>query len=113
MSAFQVIPFLAYIAVAHPATYKATRGVLGSWVASADGLATTKGVALHAVVFVLLATLLMRFVLPRVSGFGQALSGATFFGKGGETHRSGLGQMDESPNIQGSPLTGVSGVTNA
>ena len=69
MSAFQVIPFLAYIAVAHPATYKATRGVLGSWVASADGLATLKGVALHAVVFVLLATLLMRFLVPRASGY--------------------------------------------
>jgi hypothetical protein len=113
MSAFQVIPFLTYIAVAHPATYKATRGVMGSWVASADGLATLKGVALHAVVFVLLATLLMRFVVPRVSGFGQALSGATFFGKGGETHRSGLGQMDDSPNIQGSPLQDVSQITNA
>ena len=69
--------------------------------------------ALHAVVFVLLATLLMRFLVPRVSGFGQALSGATFFGKGGEPHRSGLGQMDDSPNIMGSPLQGVSGVTNA
>ena len=69
MSAFQVIPFLAYIAVAHPATYKATRGVLGSWVASADGLATTKGVAMHAVVFVLLATLLMRLLVPLSSGY--------------------------------------------
>lgn len=113
MSAFQIIPFLTYIAVAHPATYKATRGVLGSWVASADGLATLKGVALHAVVFVLLATLLMRFLAPRVSGFGQALSGATFFGKGGETHRSGLGTMNESPNIEGSPLMDISQVTNA
>jgi len=113
MSAFQIIPFLTYIAVAHPATYKATRGVLGSWVASADGLATLKGVALHAVVFVLLATLLMRFLAPRVSGFGQALSGATFFGKGGETHRSGLGTMNESPNIEGSPLVDISQVANA
>lgn len=103
MSAFQIIPFVAYIAVASPATYKLTRGVLGNWVASADGLATLKGVALHAVVFVLLATLLMSFLVPRVSGFG----------KGGETHRSGLGMMGESPNIQGSPLQGVSGITNA
>lgn len=113
MSAFQIIPFVAYVAVAHPATYKATRGVLGNWVASADGLATLKGVALHAVVFVLLATLLMRLLVPRTSGFGQALSGATFFGKGGETHRSGLGQMNDSPNIMGSPLQGVAQVTNA
>ena len=69
MSAFQVIPFVAYIAVAHPATYKATRGVLGNWVASADGLATLKGVALHAVVFVLLVSLLMNFIVPRASGY--------------------------------------------
>jgi hypothetical protein len=69
MSAFQIIPFVAYIAVASPATYKLTRGVLGNWVASADGLATLKGVALHAVVFVLLATLLMRFLVPLASGY--------------------------------------------
>jgi hypothetical protein len=69
MSAFQIIPFVAYIAVASPATYKLTRGVLGNWVASADGLATLKGVALHAVVFVLLATLLMRFLVPVASGY--------------------------------------------
>ena len=69
MSAFQVIPFVAYVAVAHPATYKATRSVLGNWVASADGLATLKGVALHAVVFVLLATLLMRLLVPLTSGY--------------------------------------------
>jgi hypothetical protein len=98
MSAFQIIPFVAYIAVASPATYKATRGVLGNWVASADGLATLKGVALHAVVFVLLATLLMRFVLPRVSGYA---------------HMMGKSQDQTLPDLMGSPLQGVSGVTNA
>jgi len=74
MSAFQIIPFVAYVAVAHPATYKATRSVLGSWVASADGLATLPGVALHAVVFVLLASLLMRFIVPRASGYAPGRS---------------------------------------
>ena len=113
MSAFQIIPFVAYIAVASPATYKLTRGVLGNWVASADGLATLKGVALHAVVFVLLATLLMSFLVPRVSGFGHMINGPVFFGKGGSTHQSGLGEMTDSTNIMGSPLQGVSGVTNA
>jgi hypothetical protein len=98
MSAFQIIPFVAYIAVAHPATYKATRGVLGNWVASADGLATLKGVALHAVVFVLLATLLMRFLAPRVSGYG---------------HMMGKSEAQTSSDIMGSPLQGVSGATNA
>ena len=69
MSAFQIIPFVTYVAVAHPATYKLTRKVLGDWVANSEGLATLKGVALHAVVFVLLATLLMRFLVPRASGY--------------------------------------------
>lgn len=68
MSAFQVIPFVAYMAVAHPSTYKATRSVLGSWVASADGLASLKGLTLHAVVFVLLTVFLLR-ILPRISGY--------------------------------------------
>lgn len=65
--AFQVIPFVAYVAVAHPATYKLTRKVLGDWIANSEGLATLPGVALHAVVFVLLATLLMRFLAPAIS----------------------------------------------
>ena len=65
---FYVIPFLAYVLVANPATYKAVRGILGSWVASAEGLATFPGLLLHALVFVLLVGFLMRIV-PRISGF--------------------------------------------
>jgi hypothetical protein len=65
---FYVVPFLAYVLIAHPATYKAVRGVLGSWVASAEGLATFPGLLLHALVFVLLVGFLMR-VVPRVSNF--------------------------------------------
>lgn len=76
MSAFQVIPFVAYVAVAHPATYKLTRKVLGDWIANSEGLATLGGLTLHAFVFVLLVTLLMRFVVPRVSGFPPAASPA-------------------------------------
>lgn len=68
MSVFQVTPFLAYVAVAHPATYKLTRKLLGNWVANSDGLASMAGVALHAVVFVLLTSLLMNLLVPRISG---------------------------------------------
>ena len=74
MSAFQIIPFVAYIAVAHPATYKMTSNVLGSWIANSDGLATLSGVALHAVVYVLLVSLLMTLLAPRASGFGHMTS---------------------------------------
>jgi len=65
---FYVIPFLAYVLVANPATYKAVRGIFGSWVANAEGLATFPGLLLHALVFVLLVGFLMQ-VLPNVSGF--------------------------------------------
>ncbi len=65
---FYVIPFLAYVLVANPATYKAVRGFLGNWVANAEGLATFPGLLLHALVFVLLVGFLMR-ILPNVSGF--------------------------------------------
>lgn len=65
---FYVIPFLAYVMVASPATYKVVRGILGSWVASADGLATFPGLLLHAAVFVLLVGFLMR-IFPKTEKY--------------------------------------------
>lgn len=62
---FYLIPFLAYVLVANPATYKAVRGILGSWVSSAEGLATFPGLLLHALVFVII----VGFLMPLVSGF--------------------------------------------
>ena len=65
---FYVIPFLAYVLVANPATYKAVRGILGNWVASAEGLATFPGLLLHALVYILIVGFLMS-VVPRASGY--------------------------------------------
>ena len=67
-----VIPFVAYLIVANPATYKAVRGVAGGWVANAEGLPTLAGLALHAVVLILLVTAVMRF-LPAKSKFSMEL----------------------------------------
>jgi len=50
-----IIPFIVFFIVANPVTFKAVRGVAGSWVASANGAPTQAGVALHALVYVLLA----------------------------------------------------------
>lgn len=99
-----LIPFALYAAVASPSAYKLTRKIAGSWIASADGLATTAGLLFHALVFVIVVGYLMRILNPRRARYGVALSGATYFGKGGETHRSGLGEMDDSPNIHGFDL---------
>jgi hypothetical protein len=59
---FYVIPAVLYALVASPATYRATRGVFGPWVASGEGTARLGGLILHAIVFIVLATLLMRYV---------------------------------------------------
>lgn len=73
-SVYTILPFIAYLIVANPSTYKAVRGVAGNWVSSAEGLASTKGLVLHAVVYVLVVTLLMRLFAARKSGFEMALS---------------------------------------
>lgn len=57
---------LAFIAVSHPATYRATRGLLGSWVATQEGLPKTAGLLLHAVVF-LFVLRLIYMLMARVS----------------------------------------------
>jgi hypothetical protein len=64
MSKHLIIPLLIFFIVANPATYKMTRKVLGS-IASPDGLPSQMGVAVHAVVFVILA----KFIMRRVSGY--------------------------------------------
>ena len=57
---FTLIPALAFMLVASPETFKLVRSVAGSWVATPEGTAKLGGLALHAVVFVLLVTFLMR-----------------------------------------------------
>ena len=58
---FYIVPAVLYALVASPMTYQKTRDVFGSWVATQDGLAKTGGLILHALVFILLATLAMRY----------------------------------------------------
>jgi hypothetical protein len=82
MSVPLLITILTFVAVGHPATYKATSGMLGSWVASSDGLPKIGGLFLHAIVFILLAGLLLTLTMPRRSGFtisafGQSLTVGT------------------------------------
>jgi hypothetical protein len=75
MSLMYAVPFATYVVVANPATYKGVRGVLGSWVASADGLPTTAGVLLHALVFVIVAHFVWRLVFgKKTSGYGGAVT---------------------------------------
>jgi hypothetical protein len=70
----KVIPALAFIAVSSPATYKATAGLLGKWVADAEGLPKMGGLILHAIVFIVLVTVLMRLI-GRSSGLVSCPTG--------------------------------------
>ena len=65
----KIIPFITFLIVANPATFKLVRSVAGSWVASADGLPTTAGLFLHALVYVLLTHILMKLLYGRRSSF--------------------------------------------
>lgn len=64
-----LIPMATYVLVANPATYKFVRGILGNWVASADGVATLAGLVLHAFVYVLLTGFVLMFFMPRGSSY--------------------------------------------
>lgn len=67
----KVIPFITFFIVANPAVFKLVRSVAGQWVASSDGVPTTAGLLLHALVYVLLSTLLWRLVWGKKSGYQQ------------------------------------------
>lgn len=58
---FYIVPMLAFILVSMPSTYKLVANLLGSWVASADGLPKMGGLILHSIVFLFVVRLLMYF----------------------------------------------------
>ena len=51
---------LLFFVVANPETFKIMRRLLGGWVSSPTGCPTTKGLVLHAVVYLLITWLLMN-----------------------------------------------------
>ena len=54
-----LIPLIAFVVLANPATVKAVRGVAGNWVANNTGLASNMGLLLHALIFVIVVGFLM------------------------------------------------------
>ena len=110
VSPFTTIPFVAYLVVANPATYKAVRAVTGSWVASSEGLPTLAGLALHAVVLVLLVTAVMR-LLPAKSKFSMDLDMANlseieeFDSKMASFHPAAGSDLSPVVVAEGAPMT--------
>ena len=92
----KLVPFAVFFVVANPATFKAVRGIAGSWVASADGLPTTAGLLLHALVFVIVAHFVWRLIWgTKRSGFGgvqSKMNGNAFTSQQLSTSNSGSTQ---------------------
>ena len=84
---FYIVPAVLYAVVANPATYQATRNVFGSWVATSEGTAKMGGLILHAIVFIVLATLAMRYFPSRRSGYDHT----------GEVSEQGMYGMNTKP----------------
>jgi hypothetical protein len=55
-----LISALVFFIVASPETYQLTRNVFGTWVSGPTGCASTRGLLLHAVVFMLITWGLMN-----------------------------------------------------
>ena len=68
---FYIVPAALYAVVASPMTYQATRKMFGSWVATNEGTAKLGGLILHAIVFILLAALAMRYFPSKRSGYAH------------------------------------------
>ena len=69
-----IVPGVAFAIVSSPATYQLTRGIAGSWIASAEGAATPAGLFLHTLVFLFLLCLLTKYLpklFPRISTMGH------------------------------------------
>lgn len=76
----KLVPFALFFIVANPETFKAVRSIAGKWVASAEGIPTTAGLLLHALVFVLVA----HFVWRLIWGSKKSKYGVASGGLGGE-----------------------------
>jgi hypothetical protein len=94
---FYIVPAVLYALVANPATYQATRKVFGSWVATYEGTAKFGGLILHAIVFILLASLAMRYFPSRRSGYDHT----------GEVSEQGVYGMNTKPTEVPHEFTGA------
>jgi len=54
-----IVPYIAFVIFANPVVFKIVRSVLGSWVSTADGLATPLGLAFHGLVYIAIVGFIM------------------------------------------------------
>lgn len=66
----KILMALLFMLLAAPVAFQAVRAVLGGWIATAEGLPKVGGLAVHALVFMVLSTLIWRYVpIGRMSMF--------------------------------------------
>jgi hypothetical protein len=58
----KIMMALLFMLLAAPVAFQAVRGILGGWIATAEGMPKVGGLAVHALVFMLLSTLIWRYV---------------------------------------------------
>jgi hypothetical protein len=62
---------LLFMLLAAPMAFQAVRRVLGGWIATAEGLPKMGGLAVHAIVFIVMSTLIWRYVPIGSSNFAE------------------------------------------
>ena len=65
----KILMALLFMLLAAPVAFQVVRRVLGGWIATAEGLPKVGGLAVHAVVFMVLSTLIWRYVPIGSSNF--------------------------------------------
>jgi hypothetical protein len=58
----KILMALLFMVLAAPMAFQAVRSILGGWIATAEGLPKVGGLAVHALVFMVLSTLIWRYV---------------------------------------------------
>ena len=92
-----------FFLVANPEVYRVTRKLIGNWVATPTGCASTKGLLLHAVVFFLITWALMNvqgIKLRREMADGETAIEPTEGETEGETETETETEVEEAPVSQ-------------
>ena len=58
----KILMALLFMLLAAPVAFQAVRGILGGWIATTEGMPKVGGLAVHALVFMVLSTLIWRYV---------------------------------------------------
>ena len=99
----KILMALLFMLLAAPVAFQAVRRVLGGWIATAEGLPKVGGLAVHAVVFMVLSTLIWRYVPIGSSRF----EGEEFRYNWAAVNRRRASRYAEEPEEFESKLTGA------